>query len=302
MRVGLVLPQFSGDAGKVLEFARAAEDLGYDGVFAFDHFFPPGAPADRPSLEAFATLAAVARVTERVAVGTLVARASLRPPGMLAKLAASIEDVSGGRLILAIGTGDAISAQEHERFGLPALGVEERRLHLTETVRAVRALLRGEAWPGGEVVGPVAGPILPPVARPGGPPVWVGGYSDAAVRIAAAEADAWNGWGVPGPAFARKARLLREVAGRAGRAVEPTWAGLVVVGRDEEETAELMGERSRRDLADKQVWSGTADALVGWLDELRAAGATWAVLLAGGPADRIEFIAGSVLPRVRSSS
>jgi len=302
VRIGLILPQFSGDADRVLAAARAAEDLGYDGVFAFDHFFPPGAPADRASLEAFATLGAVAAVTERVAVGTLVARASLRPAGMLAKLAASLDDVSAGRLILAVGTGDAISAQEHERFGLPSLGVTGRRAHLTETVRAVRALLAGEPWPGGEYVGPVAGPILPPPVRPGGPPLWVGGYSDAAVRIAAAEADGWNGWGVPGPAFATKAALLAEAAGAAGRSVEPTWAGLVVVGRDAGETARLMRERSRRDLAERDVWAGTTSDLLGWLEGLRAAGATWAVLLLGGPADRAEVVATSVLPQLRAGS
>jgi alkanesulfonate monooxygenase SsuD/methylene tetrahydromethanopterin reductase-like flavin-dependent oxidoreductase (luciferase family) len=302
VRIGLILPQFSGDADRVLAAARAAEDLGYDGVFAFDHFFPPGAPADRASLEAFATLGAVAAVTERVAVGTLVARASLRPAGMLAKLAASLDDVSAGRLILAIGTGDAISAQEHERFGLPSLGVTGRRAHLTETVRAVRALLAGEPWPGGEYVGPVAGPILPPPVRPGGPPLWVGGYSDAAVRIAAAEADGWNGWGVPGPAFATKAALLAEAAGAAGRSVEPTWAGLVVVGRDAGETARLMRERSRRDLAERDVWAGTTSDLLAWLEGLRAAGATWAVLLLGGPADRAEVVATSVLPQLHAGS
>jgi alkanesulfonate monooxygenase SsuD/methylene tetrahydromethanopterin reductase-like flavin-dependent oxidoreductase (luciferase family) len=302
VRIGLILPQFSGDAHRVLAAARAAEDLGYDGVFAFDHFFPPGAPADRASLEAFATLGAVGAATERVAVGTLVARASLRPVGMLAKLAASLDDVSAGRLILALGTGDAISAQEHERFGLPSLGVSGRRAHLTETVRAVRALLAGEPWPGGEYVGPVAGPILPPPVRPGGPPLWVGGYSDAAVRIAAAEADGWNGWGVPGPAFATKAALLAEAAGAAGRSVEPTWAGLVVVGRDAGETARLMRERSRRDLAERDVWAGTTSDLLAWLEGLRAAGATWAVLLLGGPADRAEVVATSVLPQLRAGS
>jgi len=302
VRVGLVLPQFSGDAQRVIAFARAAEELGYDGVFAFDHFFPPGAPADRPSLEAFSTLGAVASVTERVALGTLVARASLRPVGLLAKLAASLDDVSSGRLILAIGTGDAISAQEHERFGLPSLGVHERRDHLAETVRAARCLLRGEPWPGGEQVGPVAGPLLPPVVRPDGPPVWVGGYSDAAVRIAAAEADGWNGWGVPGPAFVTKAALLKDAAEAVGRSVEATWAGLVVVGRDADETAELMRDRSRRDLSERDVWAGTTSQLAVWLEDLRAAGATWAVLLLGGPADRAEVVATSVLPLLRSRS
>ena len=87
LKVGIILPMFSGDPGKVLEAARSAESLGFDGAFAFDHFFPPGGAPDRPALEAFTTLAAVAGVTERVRLGTLVTRAVLRPPGMVAKMA-----------------------------------------------------------------------------------------------------------------------------------------------------------------------------------------------------------------------
>ena len=60
LKVGLILPIFSGDPAKVLDAAVAAERLGFDGVFAYDHFFPPGGPSDRPALEAFTTLAAVA--------------------------------------------------------------------------------------------------------------------------------------------------------------------------------------------------------------------------------------------------
>ena len=78
MKVGLVLPLFSGEPERVLAFAERAERLGFDGVFAFDHLFPPGASADRPSLEAFSMLSAVAARTERIAVGTLVTRATLR--------------------------------------------------------------------------------------------------------------------------------------------------------------------------------------------------------------------------------
>jgi alkanesulfonate monooxygenase SsuD/methylene tetrahydromethanopterin reductase-like flavin-dependent oxidoreductase (luciferase family) len=141
----------TGDVERVLAFAERGEDLGFDGLFAFDHLFPPGAPSDRPSLEAYATLAAIASSTSRVTIGTLVTRASLRSAGTIAKQATTLDDVSGGRFVLGIGTGDAIGRAEHEVFGLPYRPTI-RREHLTETVRAVRALLSGEQWPGGEHV------------------------------------------------------------------------------------------------------------------------------------------------------
>lgn len=299
MRVGLVLPLFSGDPGKVLAFARHAEELGYDGVFAFDHFFPPGAPRDRPSLEAFSTLAAVAAVTERITIGTLVTRASLRPAGLLAKLAASLDDVSDGRLVLGIGTGDPIDKPEHDAFGLMYYDKAERRPHLVETVRAVKALLEGRSWVAGERVGPVAGPLLPPVRGQGGPAVWVGGFADAVVRLAAAEADAWNGWGMSIPEFATKADLLRRTADEAGRTVEATWAGIVVVGRDEDEAGAMLNERYRRNMVETDVWAGSAHSLIWWLEGLGTAGATWAVLVPAGPADRVEIIAEEVFPNMR---
>src|SRR4051794_14230875 len=212
MKVGLVLPLFTDDARGVLDFARRAEALGYDGVFAFDHFFPPGTSPARPSLEAFTTLSAVAASTERITVGTLVARAVIRPAGLLAKMAASIDTASGGRMILAIGSGDSVDEPEHRAFGLPQPDLPERRAILEETVRAVQALFDGETWPGSEHVPPLEGPLAPP-PRPGGPPVWIGGRSSKVLEMAARIADGWNGWGVPLEEFAEKARALREGAG-----------------------------------------------------------------------------------------
>jgi alkanesulfonate monooxygenase SsuD/methylene tetrahydromethanopterin reductase-like flavin-dependent oxidoreductase (luciferase family) len=299
MRVGVVLPLFSGDADRVLRVARRAEDLGYDGVFAFDHLFPPGAPADRPSLEAFATLAAVAASTERVTIGTLVTRASLRPTGLLAKLAASLGGISDGRLVLGIGTGDPIDRPEHETYGLGYLDKRERREHLVEVVRALRALFGGSPWPGGDRVPPVQGPLLPTAAPAGGPPVWIGGQADEVVRIAAREVDAWNGWGLSIPEFARKTHVLREEAAAAGRSVEATWAGIVVVGRDEDEAGRMVDEREKRGMLETNVWAGSAQALTWWFEGLETAGASWAVLVPAGPADRLELIAERVFPRMR---
>jgi alkanesulfonate monooxygenase SsuD/methylene tetrahydromethanopterin reductase-like flavin-dependent oxidoreductase (luciferase family) len=299
MRIGLVLPMASDDPARAPAFARRAEGLGFDGVFAFDHLFPPGAPADRPSSEAFATLAAVAAVTERITLGTLVARASLRSAGLLAKQAVTLDDAGGGRFVLGVGTGDAIGRAEHEAFGLAYLDPRERREHLRETVRAVRALFAGAGFDGGRHVPPIAGPLLPPSRTPGGPPLWVGGTSEAAVRLAAREADGWNGWGLPVSEFAARAELLASEAERDG--VVATWGGAVVVGEDAAE-ADRVAERRRARGLQPDAFVGDAEGAAARLAELAAAGAAWAILLAAGGPGRLELVAERVLPRVREAS
>jgi alkanesulfonate monooxygenase SsuD/methylene tetrahydromethanopterin reductase-like flavin-dependent oxidoreductase (luciferase family) len=299
VKLGLILPLFSGDVSKVLGAAREAEDLGFDGVFVFDHLFPPGAPPDRPALEAFATLAAVAAATDRVTQGTVVTRASRRPIGLLAKTAAWIDRASGGRLVLGIGTGDPIDRPEHEAYGLPMLDKTDRRAHLQEAVHALKALFGGSPYPGGRLVPPLDGPLEPRPSDPSGPPIWIGAQAEEVVRIAGRLADGWNGWGLDAPAFASRARVLAEAAGEAGRAVEATWAGIALVGADGDELAELQERRRSRGFTD-EAWAGTPDDLVGFLESLRASGASWAVLVAAGPPDRRRLLAERVLPSLRS--
>jgi alkanesulfonate monooxygenase SsuD/methylene tetrahydromethanopterin reductase-like flavin-dependent oxidoreductase (luciferase family) len=289
---------FSDDPGTVLGFARRAESLGYDGVFAFDHFFPPGTSPARPSLEAFTMLSAIAATTERIAVGTLVARAVIRPAGMLAKMAASIDDLSGGRMIVGIGSGDRIDEPEHQAFGLPQPSLAERRAILEETVRAVRSLFAGDIWAGGDHVPRLEGPLVPPPSTPGGPPVWIGGRSSTVVQMAARVADGWNGWGVPLDEFRESATALRETASELGRDVAPTWAGVALVGADEREAEDLLRARRINSPIEADLWNGSTDAFVEHLRALADAGATWAVVQPSGPPDRIDVIAEKALPQV----
>lgn len=301
MKIGLVLPLFSGDAERVVATARRAEELGFDGVFAFDHLFPPEAGPERPSLEAFTTLAAVATSCPRLRLGTLVARAGARPAGLLAKEAAAVDSMSGGRFVLGLGAGDEASRGEDRMLGVERLDRNGRLELLEETVLAVRALLGSEPWSGGPRVPAMAGPLLPAPVASGGPPVWIGGRSEAIVRVAARIADGWNAWGLSSASFARRAALLAEEASAAGRAVEPTWAGVVLVGRDETELAALLEERERRSLPSRdEVWSGTVETLARFLLELAGAGATWAIVLPGAPTEgRLELIASEVLRAIR---
>jgi alkanesulfonate monooxygenase SsuD/methylene tetrahydromethanopterin reductase-like flavin-dependent oxidoreductase (luciferase family) len=299
LNVGLILPMFSGDPAKVLSAARATEELGFDGVFAFDHFFPPGAPPDRPALEAFTTLAAVAAATDRVALGTLVTRAVLRPAGMLAKLASTIDLISNGRMILGLGTGDPIDRPEHEAFGFPNLSVRERRDHLAETISALKRLFHGEPFGGGEHIPAMHGPLVPPPVRRGGPPIWIGAQSDHVVRLAGSMADGWNGWGLGPEEFGRKAGLLADEAAAGGREVEASWAGIVLVGEDQAEAARLVEARAAKGTTDGVAWAGPADRFAEYLRDLAHAGASWAIMVLAGPPGRRELLAERVLPALR---
>jgi alkanesulfonate monooxygenase SsuD/methylene tetrahydromethanopterin reductase-like flavin-dependent oxidoreductase (luciferase family) len=299
IKLGLILPLFSGDPAKAIAAATDAERLGFDGVFGFDHFFPPGAPSDRPSLELFTTLAAAATLTERVTVGSLVTRAVLRPPGLVAKMAATIDAVAGGgRTVIGVGSGDPIDLPEHEAFGFPNLSLEDRRAHLEEWVTALRDLFAGRPYSGGTHVPAVAGPLLPRPAAP--PPVWVGGQAEAVVRLAARSADGWNGWGSTPESFRVKADLLREEAARAGRegAVEATWAGIVVVGEDEAEAKSLADEREAKGI-DALGFHGSGEGFAGFLEDLADAGATWAAVVLAGPGDRKALVGERTLPVLR---
>ncbi|MEX0754093.1 MAG: LLM class flavin-dependent oxidoreductase [Actinomycetota bacterium] len=291
MKLGLLLPLFSGDPRRVREAGIEAEELGFDGAFAFDHLFPPWADVSRPSIEVFTTLSLVAEATTRLALGTLVARVTLRSPAMLAKHAAAVDQISGGRLILALGTGDAGRDPEAETFGFASPPASERRELLEETVGACRHLFSGEPWPGGDRVPPMQGPLVPPTVTPGGPPIWIGGTAPAAIRLAARVADAWNGWGLDLEGFRERVDRLRAAGVQAGRDVPPTWAGLALVGRDDDELARLAIEREERGAPGQGVWKGTAEGFGAHLRGIAETGATWAIVMAAGPADRVSVIA-----------
>jgi alkanesulfonate monooxygenase SsuD/methylene tetrahydromethanopterin reductase-like flavin-dependent oxidoreductase (luciferase family) len=288
MKLGIAIPTFSGTIATPLDAADRAAAVDADAVFAVDHLFPPGRPA-RPSFEPFSLLAAVVAAHPGLGVGALVARVGMRPPGLLAKQAASLHEMSGGRAILGLGMGDALVRAEHETFGLPFPPAPDRVDMARATAGALRSLFAGRRWSGDDRLPPLDGPLLPQ----GGPPVWLGGTSDRMVRVAAGHGDAWNGWGLDLDGFLDRVDLLRREAREAGRdlgEVPPTWGGIILVARDRAELARLEADRSARGAA-WDPWRGTADDLRAFASGLARAGATWMVCLPAGPPDRTELIA-----------
>ena len=288
MKYGLFLSAFTSEPRKPLAVAGRAAAAGYDAVFVYDHLFPPGGP-ERPSVEPYTLLAAAAGANPGLGVGVLVSRAGYRPLGILAKETSSLAQLSGSDAVLGLGLGDRFGKAEHEVVGLPFPPIEERTVLLEETARATRALLGGDAWPGGRMTPAIRGPLLP--AAPAA--VWIGGTSERVARAAANAADAWNGWGMRTDEFLHRAEQLAGWAREAGRDpadVPPTWAGIVLLGRDGAELGSLEQQRAEAG-GSLDIWRGTVDELRRLRDRVTEAGATWMVPLAAGPSDRLDLIA-----------
>ncbi|HVM64869.1 MAG TPA: LLM class flavin-dependent oxidoreductase [Acidimicrobiales bacterium] len=238
MKLGITLPTFTNDPSVALRAAATADAVGLDGVFAFDHLWPMGSPG-RPALWSFGVLAAVAVRTERVHVGTLVARVGLLPDEDLLAAFAALEDVSGGgRVIAGVGTGDHLSAPENRAYGV-AYPHAAARLAGVEQVAAALVCA--------------------------GVPTWVGGRSAATRDVAARAGAGRNLWGA-GPDEVAAAQ-------QDGAALPVTWGGQVLVGRDVGARDALLSRYGRR----PGLVAGTVQEVAAHLAVLRAAGAAWCV-------------------------
>jgi probable F420-dependent oxidoreductase len=258
MRFGLSLPHygFSLPSGEtsfavVARWAQRAEELGFDSVWVSDHFFYSFArygadPAPIASLDPLTTLAGIAAVTQRVRIGTLVICAPFRHPVLLARVAASIDLLSGGRLDLGLGAG--WMREEFDAFGYRFGEVGQRVDALEESLEVVRLLFGGGpvTYDGSTVT--LRDAVLAPA--PGEPPpVWVGGKGGPRLlRLAARLADGWNTvWRFSPDAYAPKVADVRAVCEAAGR--DPATFGLSVglyslIGEDEA-AARAAFERGR---------------------------------------------------------
>ncbi len=240
--------------------ARAAEDAGLDGLFRSDHYrsIVRGDPAG--SLEAWATLAGLAAVTERLRLGTMVSPVTFRPVAVLAKLAATVDHISHGRVELGLGAGWYES--EHEAYGFPFPPIRER---LDELDRQLAEIIRH--WTDADDVWPK------PVQDPRPPVIVGGGAKPRTVAAAVAHADEYNTvWPSLDEARERR-RILDEAAAKAGR--EPLVFSMMtgcVVGRDDGELRDRLG--AYRDLTgnDSPPIAGTVEQVASVLSEYEAAG------------------------------
>lgn len=171
---------------------KEADDLGYDSLFVFDHFMPIFAERDGPCFEGWTLLAALAAQTRRAQVGVLVTGNTYRHPAVLAKMAATVDHVSGGRLIL--GMGAAWFEEEHEAYGIPFHSVGGRARRLGEAVEVVKRLFTQETTTfDGKYYRLKNAPFEPKPVRKPHPPILIGGMGPKLIQpVAARHADIWH--------------------------------------------------------------------------------------------------------------
>ena len=190
--VGIQLPEVEWEVPfpELIRMAQTAEAVGFDSVWLGDHLLYDLEIGPRGPWEVWTSLAALAATTERVLLGPLVASAGFHEPTMLAKQAATVDGISGGRLILGLGSG--WNEREYRAFGFP---YDRRVSRFAEAFTIIRSLLAdGEIDFTGEFYRVDHCVLHPRAARPGGPPLMVGSTRPRMLSITLPYVDAWNIW------------------------------------------------------------------------------------------------------------
>jgi probable F420-dependent oxidoreductase len=210
-RLGVLLPNFdavgSGQPLPIVPAARLAEELGFGAAWVGDHLACPA-----PGLDAPSCLAAAAAVTENIRLGLSVMLLGLRAPAWAAKILATIDHLSSGRLVLGVGVGGEFPA-EFEAAGVP---VRQRGARLDDALQVIRDLLTGQPVQyEGRTMTVTAPSLQPAMATP--PPIYVGGRGEAALHRAARHGDMWLPMWLTPDRVAERSAQLADLAEREGR-------------------------------------------------------------------------------------
>ncbi|MCV7300311.1 LLM class flavin-dependent oxidoreductase [Mycobacterium barrassiae] len=214
--IGVYLPQMGFTYDEVLHRTQRCEQLGIDSVWLYDHLYAPGMP-DYPSMEAWTLATALLSRTERIRIGHMVLCNQFRHPAVLAKMATTLDQISGGRLALGIGSGSI--EDEHSRLGLPWGTFAERSERLGETLQILHQAFADEVIDfAGKHFTVRDMPIKPSAVQQPRPPVVVGGVGEKyTLPLVARYADVWN---VPTYALGElehKISVLRSICDEVGR-------------------------------------------------------------------------------------
>jgi alkanesulfonate monooxygenase SsuD/methylene tetrahydromethanopterin reductase-like flavin-dependent oxidoreductase (luciferase family) len=282
IKLGIALWSQASDWPSFLAAAQAADRLGYDHVWTWDHLQAIFGDPDQPIFEGYTAMAAVAAATERVGVGLFVGANTFRNPGLAVKCVTTIDHISDGRAIM--GLGGAWFEGEHRAFGIDfGSGFGQRIDWLAEAVADTRVLLDG-----GEVTSPAGGRyafdhlrVLPRPIQARMPIMIGGGGERKTLRIVAEYADIWNVFGLPAT-LARKDDVLRAHCADVGRdpaAIERSVGCKITIRATEAEAERVrraLLEHNRTPLervaGDHTFWTGTPEQIAETMIDYRRIG------------------------------
>lgn len=226
---GCQLPQDSDDFDHVIEVAKHCESLGYDSVWVYDHLSPFWSRSGR-ALECWTTLSAIAARTNSIKVGTLVTNVGLRNPSLLAKMSSTLDNISNGRLILGLGTGDKMSREELHSHGYKFPDLNERIERLRECIVILKTMwTKEEATFHGKHY-QISGAVnFPKPKQQPHPPIWIGGRHFRILDVVAEHADGWNHWGLSKDGVERRNEYLDKRCagyGRQPNSILKSWSGI----------------------------------------------------------------------------
>jgi F420-dependent oxidoreductase-like protein len=288
--------------------AGTVEDCGYAGLYRSDHYTNAN-PPDLDSLECWTSLTWLAAHTRRIEFGPLVSPVSFRHPTQTARMAAALDDLSGGRLTLGIGAG--WQEREHTNYGWDLLTTSERFLRLDEGLFVISSLLKSDTPVdfSGKYFHIKDAILLPRPARPGGPPILVGGNGiRRTLPLVAKYAQEWNSLMIPPAEFTRLNHQLDEYILQLGRQVEEVHRSMMtgcIFGADPLQVEQKVhqrthGARSVADLRQRGLVVGTVDEIVAQLKQLANVGVQRVMLqwLDLDDITGLEAMAAGILPQL----
>jgi F420-dependent oxidoreductase-like protein len=304
MHIGIMLEGQNGlNWTRWQKILQVAEDSGYQHVFRSDHFVNPN-PPDLDSLELWVSLTYAASHTKRIEFGSMVAPVTFRHPVMTARMAAQVDDLSGGRLVLGLGAG--WNEREHHDFGVPFYD-KKTRFEMLEDALAITSHLFNRDEPltyEGKHFSVHNAVLLPRPQRPGGPPILIGGRGPKkSLPMTAKYAREWNAF-APINEFKTSNALLSELIVQAGRRPEDVKRSVATRGifganeADLRAKVEVMGAKDTDELWARGVTAGTASELVDRMSQWQVAGVDRLLMqwLELDDIDSLELIARDVLP------
>jgi len=303
IRFGLLVPQGDVDAGVLRGIAQHAEASGFHSLWVYDHLYNYPSAEQPAVLEAFTLMSLLAGWTQSIRLGTLVLCDGYRNPALTAKMAATLDALSGGRLELGYGAG--WHEEEHRGYGYEFPAATQRIARMEEGLEIIKALWSGlPATVRGQHHRVENALCLPKPLQSPHPPITIGGGGERVLlRAVARHADVWNYFPIPLTAYERKRAVLHQHCADIGRDPATLDQSLMMPlataawEKEVRDQLEAAGRHGGIWAHDDQLVQGTPDIVCPRLRDYHRRGVTFFVLVLPDPTDlrQIEFVAKHVV-------